>query len=81
LVELFSGIIGAIMGGGPEAMIAILVVFVVLLLLDRRRLLAEIKQKDAKVEKIVDEYYKGNLTLTEALTSLKLVLFEIKGKL
>lgn len=81
MVELFSGIIGAIMGGGPEAMIAILVVFVVLLLLDRRRLLAEIKQKDAKVEKIVDEYYKGNLTLTEALTSLKLVLFEIKGKL
>jgi hypothetical protein len=51
------------------------------LLYDRKRLTDELKRKDEKIEKIVDEYFKGNMTLTEALNSLKLVLFEIKGRL
>ena len=40
-----------------------------------------IEKKDEKLEKIVDDYYKGNITLSDALTSLKIVLYEIKAKL
>ncbi len=59
----------------------ILCAIIWLLIRDRKRLEDELKRKDEKIEKIVDEYFKGNMTLTEALNSLKLVLFEIKGRL
>jgi hypothetical protein len=48
---------------------------------ENKRLKEDGKKKDEKIDKIIDDYYKGNLTLTEALNSLKLVLFEIKGKI
>lgn len=51
------------------------------LLVERNKLVEDNKKKDEKIDKIIDDYYKGNLTLTEALNSLKLVLYEIKGKL
>ena len=66
-----------ILHGGPE-MIAVLAFVIFLLLLDRKRLTNEITKKDERLGKIVDEYYKGNITLAEALNSLKLVLYEIK---
>ena len=56
-------------------------VIIMFLLNERKALQAENKKKEEKIDKIVDDYYRGNLTLTEALNSLKLVLFEIKGKL
>ncbi len=56
-------------------------VIILFLLNERKALVAENKKKEEKIDKIVDDYYRGNLTLTEALNSLKLVLFEIKGKL
>ena len=56
-------------------------VIIMFLLNERKALVAENKKKEEKIDKIVDDYYRGNLTLTEALNSLKLVLFEIKGKL
>ena len=56
-------------------------VIIMFLLNERKTLVAENKKKEEKIDKIVDDYYRGNLTLTEALNSLKLVLFEIKGKL
>lgn len=51
------------------------------LLIERKQLMADNKKKEEKIDKIVDDYYRGNLTLTEALNSLKLVLHEIKGRL
>lgn len=68
-------------GGGPQAISAILLLVVGLLFFERQRLLKEITKKDDKIDKIIDDYYKGNMTLTEALNSLKMVLYEIKGKL
>ncbi len=56
-------------------------VIIMYLLNERKALVADNKKKEEKIDKIVDDYYRGNLTLTEALNSLKLVLFEIKGKL
>ena len=74
------GLITLLTQGGPSAILAILVLIIVVLIFDRRRLLSEITKKDEKIDKIVDDYYKGNLTLSEALNSLKSVLYEIKGK-
>ncbi len=71
----------ALFNGGPQAIIAVLLMVIIGLFLERRRLLAELIKKDEKIDKIIDDYYKGNMTLTEALNSLKSVLYEIKSKL
>lgn len=71
----------ALFNGGPEAIIAVLLIVIILLILERKRLISEITKKDEKIDKIIDDYYKGNMTLSEALNSLKLVLYEIKSKL
>lgn len=68
-------------GGGPQAIIAVLLIVIIALIIERRRLLAEINRKDEKIDKIIDDYYKGNMTLSEALNGLKLVLYELKGKI
>ena len=62
-------------------MVAVLSLVIGMLILDRKRLTNEISKKDERLNKIVDEYYKGNITLAEALNSLKLVLYEIKLKI
>lgn len=78
---LFEKLIGALLSGGPQAIIAILLLFITVLILERRRLLQSIDKKDERIDKIVDEYHKGNMTLSEALNGLKLVLYEVKSKL
>jgi cell division protein FtsL len=70
-----------LLGGGPTAIIAVLVIIIVFLVMERKRLLKEIEKKDDKIDRIIDDYYKGNMTISEAFNSLKMVLFEIKGKL
>lgn len=67
--------------GGPAALIAVLILIIGFLFYERTRLLKEVEKKDEKLEKIIDDYYKGNMTISEAFNSLKLVLYEIKGKL
>lgn len=77
----FMTLVEKMMGGGPEAIIAGLIAFICLLLLDRKRLHDQLQKKEEKIDKIIDDYHSGNLTLAEALNSLKHVLFEIKGRL
>lgn len=79
--KIFEILLSAMFSGGPAAIIAILLAAVGVLYLERRRLLDEIRRKDDKIDKIIDDYYKGNMTLSEALNSLKNVLYEIKGSL
>jgi hypothetical protein len=79
--SIIQKLLEAMLAGGPQAFVAILALIVALLLLERRRLVADIQKKDDKIEKIIDDYYKGNLSLSEALTHLKLVLYEIKGRI
>lgn len=79
--KIFEILLPAMFSGGPAAIIAILLVAVGVLYLERRRLLEEIRRKDDKIDKIIDDYHNGNMTLSEALNSLKNVLYEIKGSL
>jgi hypothetical protein len=73
-------LITQILHGGPEV-VAVLALLIVLLLFERKRLTKEIASKDERLAKIVDDYYKGNITLAEALNSLKMVLYDIRTKL
>ncbi len=81
-----EGVIGSILtiltsGNGTQALPVVLGVIIWHLLGENKKLKSEIEKKDERIDKIVDDYHRGNLTLTEALNSLKLVLFEIKGKI
>jgi F0F1-type ATP synthase membrane subunit b/b' len=78
---IFQALITAMLSGGQGAITAILLAAIGFLLWDRKRLTDIINKKDEKIEKIIDDYYRGNLTLTEALNGLKMVLMEIKVKL
>lgn len=75
-----SPLLAAILSGGP-AIMSILLLIIAALLWDRSRLIKVIEKKDEKIDRIVDDYYKGNITLTEALNSLRTVLYEIKTKI
>jgi predicted HTH domain antitoxin len=75
--SILSLIMNQILHGGPQ-MIAVLSLIIGILIFDRKRLTSEISKKDERLSKIVEEYYKGNISLTEALNSLKLVLHEIR---
>jgi hypothetical protein len=81
LDSVIEKLLVTLLGGGPTAIIAVLVIIIGFLVLERKRLLKEIEKKDDKIDRIIDDYYKGNMTISEAFNSLKMVLFEIKGKL
>lgn len=70
-----------IVSGGYKGIIALLMIIIGLLLVERKRLQANLEKKEEKIEEILDNYYKGNLTLSEALSGLKVLLAEIKSKL
>jgi len=81
-----DGVIGSILsvmtnGNGAQALPIIMGLIIWHLLEERKKLIADNQKKDERIDKIVDDYHKGNLTLTEALNSLKLVLFEIRGSI
>ncbi len=78
---VLAGLIDRLMTGGPEAIIAALIFLVIGLLWERARLLADIRRREEKLDGIVDDYHKGNLTIAEAMNSLKVVLTEIKAKI
>lgn len=79
--DIVKMLLTAVTEGGPGAIIALLLGFIGILIWDRRRLVQEIEKKDTKLEKIIDDYYQGHITITEALNGLRIVLAEIKGKL
>lgn len=77
---IVTNLVAILVSGGPQAIIAVLILVIVMLIFDRKRMNAEMSKKDDKLDKIIDDYYKGNTTLSEALNSLKMVLYEIKAK-
>ena len=73
-------VVDAVLGGGPGT-VGVLLLIIGFLVWDRLRLIKEIARYQTRLDKIVDDYHKGNLTLAEAMNSLRLVLFEIKAKI
>lgn len=69
------------MKGGPEAVVSALVLFIIMLLWERKRLLDQLTRKDDKLDQIVDEYQESNKIVADALKSLTAVMYEIKGRL
>ena len=81
MFDALEKLITAAGSGGPQAIIAILALIIVALLHDRHNLTEDIKAKDAKLDKIIDDYFKGSITLAEALNSLKVVLYELRASI
>lgn len=81
MATLINTILTILADGGATAIICILFLIVAFLFWDRLRLLKDLDKKDEKMEKIIEDYYRGNITLTEALNELRIILAEIKGKL
>ncbi len=86
--DLIVAMIGGLVAGGPQAIIIGLVLFILLLVFDRKRMLRDldkkdelIAKKDDKIDKIIEDYYKGNMTLADALNQLRLVLYDIKSRI
>lgn len=77
---VIGNLIAIVLQGGPEV-VAVLMLFIVLLLFERKRLLSEVAKKDARIDKMTEDYHVSSLTLAEALNSLKMVLFELKSHL
>ena len=78
--NVIGNLITVLLQGGPEV-VAVLILFILLLLFDRKRLLGEVTRKDQRIDKIVDDYHNGSITLAEAMNSLKMVLYELKSRL
>ena len=70
-----------LLAGGPPGIIALLMLVIAGLLWDRRRTFGDNAKKDAKADIAIENYYKSNLAVSEALGSIRIVLAEISAKL
>lgn len=79
--DIISSLISTITKGGEGSLIAVLIIVIAALGWYCYRLMKQLEKKDEKIYKIIDDYSKNNLTITEAMNSLKMVLIEIKAKI
>lgn len=70
-----------IASGGAEALIPLLLLIIAFLIYERTRLVKKIDEQERRTDRVIEDYYRSNISLTEALTSLRIVLYEIKSKL
>ncbi len=69
--QLIQQLITITVGGGSQAVIALMFFVIVGVCLDRKRLIADNKAKSERIDKIIDDYYKASLQVREALTTIK----------
>lgn len=79
--DIIKSVFDMIAKGGDGALTAILLGAIGFLGWYCWRLTKQLEKKDEKIYKILDDYSKNNITITEAMNSLKMVLIEIKSKL
>ena len=72
--QFLPQLIGILLGGSGQAVTAVLIVTIIGLLTDRRRMIADMKAKEARIDRMIDDYYKANIQVTEALGSIKQLL-------
>ena len=80
-MDILNTLVGEIVKGGPGAIIGILLAIIAGMGYVIKKLHDANNKKDEKIEKIFDDYHKGNLTMVETLNGLKMVLVEIKAKI
>jgi hypothetical protein len=76
-----TGLLSTLIAGGTSGVISLLLLIITGLLWDRRRVFSDNAKKDAKLDAMIDNYYKSNIAVGEALNSIKVVLAEISVKL
>jgi hypothetical protein len=79
--DIFQSVISMIAKGEAGAITAILLGIIGFLGWYCFRQMKQLEKKDEKIYKIIDDYSKNNITITEAMNGLKMVLIEIKAKL
>lgn len=83
--DIISSVIGALITfmitPGPGAIIALLVLAIVLIWIDRNRLIKTIEKKDDRIDRIIDQYYAGHLSLTDALGHIESAMLEMAKRL
>lgn len=79
--DFIQSIIKMIVAGDTGSIIVILLGIISVLGWYCWKLLKQVEKKDEKVYKIIDDYSKNNITMTDALNGIKTVLIEIKAKI
>ena len=79
--DIIQSVVKMIVSGDKSSLILVLLGIVAALGWYCFRLMKQLEKKDEKIYKIIDDYSKNNITITEALNGLKTVLIEIKAKL
>ena len=72
--QFLPQLVNTLLGGGGQAVIAVLVITIIGLLADRKRMIADLKAKEARIDRMIDDYYKANIQVSEALSSIKQIL-------
>lgn len=79
--DIFKTLVEMLAKGEAGALLALLLGIIGFLGWYCHRLMKQLETKDEKIYKIIDDYSKNNITITEAMNGLKMVLIEIKAKL
>ena len=79
--EIIQSVVQMIAKGDINALVTLLLAIIIVLGWYCFRMMKQLEKKDDKIYKIIDDYSKNNITITEALNGLKTVLIEIKAKL
>ena len=74
----FDLFVSAFMNGAPGIIALILLIIIVMMLVERHNIINSILKKEARIDTIVNDYYKGNMNVAEAMNSLKAMLSEMK---
>lgn len=81
MTDIFKSLVEMIAKGEASAIVALLIAIIAGLGWYCVKLMKQLETKDEKIYKIIDDYSKNNITITEAMNGLKMVLIEIKAKL
>jgi len=73
-LERLIGQVLDVMFGGGQAVVAILLMAIIGLVVDRRRMILEIRQREARTEKLIEDYYQSNMQVRQLLVSIRQML-------
>ena len=79
--DIITFLIKSIDNGGSAGVISILLLIVGYCIWDKRNMSKSLEAKDEKIDKIINDYYKITMQVSETIKSLKQVLLEIRSKL